>query len=254
MIKVTLAQISPKLSKDNVDLHEEIIKKEIGKSDIVIFPELSLNGYLLMDRVYDDAYVVEELENFKTLSKEIDIVLGLALREEHRIYNSAIYFSGGEIVHIHHKNNLPNYGMFEEARFFFEGDSLSAFDTKFGTAMMVVCEDMWSSKVIAKIADEKPDMLIVIANSPTRGFSDDGLIIQDKWMSVLKTTSILSGANVVFVNRVGFEDGLGFWGGSMVIGADAVVKKSLGLFDSEIKTVDLEKNLSNTQKYMLRNS
>jgi len=254
LIKVTLAQISPKLSKNNIALHEEIIKKEIKNSDIVIFPELSLNGYLLMDRVYDDAYVVEELETFKTLSVDIDIVLGVALREEHRIYNSAIYFSGGEIVWIHHKNNLPNYGMFEEARFFFKGDSLELFDTKFGTAMMVVCEDMWSSKVIDKIAEDKPDMLFVIANSPTRGFTDNGLAIKDKWVSVLKTISILSGANIVFVNRVGFEDGLGFWGGSMVVGADSVIKKSLELFDSEIVTVDLEKNLSNTQKYMLRNS
>ncbi|HIO90869.1 MAG TPA: nitrilase, partial [Campylobacterales bacterium] len=68
MIRATLAQVSPKLSKDNITLHEDIIKEQIGKSDIVVFPELSLNGYLLMDRVYDDAYIVEELEVFKTLS------------------------------------------------------------------------------------------------------------------------------------------------------------------------------------------
>jgi len=254
LIRATLAQVSPKLSKDNITLHEDIIKEQIGKSDIVVFPELSLNGYLLMDRVYDDAYIVEELEVFKTLSSEIDIVLGVALREGYRIYNSAVYFSEGEIVKIHHKNNLPNYGMFEEARFFFSGELLESFDTKFGSAMMVVCEDMWSSKIIDNIAQNKPDILFVIANSPTRGFSDEGLEIEDKWKSVLKTTSILSGANIIFVNRVGFEDGLGFWGGSMVVGANSLVKESLGLFDREIKTVELEKNLSNTQKYMLRNS
>jgi len=252
-MKITIAQISPKLSQKekNIAYHERVILK--SQADVVVFPELSLSGYLLMDRVYDDAYSLEELEVFKTLSQEKDIVLGVPLKDEHRVFNCAVYFSKGEIKHIHHKNNLPNYGMFEEARFFFRGSGLSSFDIEFGKACMVVCEDLWSSKNIDTICEIKPDILYVIANSPARGFTDSGLDIQTKWRGILKTTALLSGANVIFVNRVGFEDGLGFWGGSMVVGADGLLKNSLELFEEKTEPIMIERNLSEMQKYMLRN-
>ncbi len=252
-MKLTISQISPKLSQKehNILIHKNIILK--SDDEVVVFPELSLSGYLLMDRVYDDAYSLEELEVFKTMSREKDIVLGCALKDEHRVFNSAVYFSKGEIKHIHYKNNLPNYGMFEEARFFFKGSELTSFDTEFGKACMVVCEDLWSSKNIDTVCEIKPDIVYVIANSPARGFNENGLDIEKKWKSILKTTALLSGANVVFVNRVGFEDGLGFWGGSMIVGADGLLKKSFELFDEKTESVMIERNLSEMQKYMLRN-
>ncbi len=253
-MRVALAQISPKLSKDNIKLHIQQIKSVKDKADIIIFPELSLNGYLLMDRVYEDAFDLDEFEDFKLLSYDIDIILGCALKVKYRVFNSAIYFSSGEIKHIHYKNHLPNYGMFEEARFFFAGKKIEDFKTKFGKAMCVICEDMWNSKTIDKIAKNKPEVLYVIANSPTRDFLEDGeLAILKKWKSMLKTTAILSGANIVFVNRVGFEDGLGFWGGSMIVGADGLLKHQISLFERELKIFELNKTLSNIQKYMLRN-
>ena len=252
-MKVALSQIAPKLSKDNISLHESEIKGVIGDADVIIFPELSLNGYLLMDRVYEDSFKLEELKVFKELSNEIDIILGCALRVEHKIYNSAIYFSKGEILHIHHKNNLPNYGMFEEARFFFKGHELNSFETSFGKSMVVVCEDMWSSNTIDTITKNKPELVYVISNSPARGFEDDGLEIEKKWKSILKTTALLSGANIIFVNRVGFEDGVGFWGGSMIVGADGLLKQKMQLFKPKTEIFEINKNLSSMQKYMLRN-
>ena len=253
-MNIAFSQIKPKLSKDNISLHIDEIKKVKDKADVIVFPELSLNGYLLMDRVYEDSFSLNELDIFKKLSLEIDIILGCALKDEHKIFNSAIYFSKGEILNIHHKNNLPNYGMFEEARFFFKGDEINSFETPFGESIVLVCEDMWSSKTIDFVAQKKPELLYIIANSPARGFEDDGLEIQKKWQSILETTAILSGANIIFVNRVGFEDGVGFWGGSMYVGADGVLKESLPLFEKETKILNINKNLSNTQKYMLRNS
>ena len=121
--------------------------------------------------------------------------------------------------------------------------------------MVVICEDMWSSKTIDAISSQKPETLYVIANSPTRDFLDDGdLAIAKKWKSVLKTTAILSGANIVFVNRVGFEDGIGFWGGSMIVGADGLVQKSMDFFEKKVEIFKLNPTLSNMQKYMLRNN
>ncbi len=153
---------------------------------------------------------------------------------------------------MHHKNILPNYGLFQEARFFFEGEKLESFETNFGEVMMVVCEEMFSAKVIEKIASTKPQLLIVLANSPARGFEDDKLLIEHQWNSLLTTSAILSGANVVFVNRVGFEDGLGFWGGSRLINAKGEVTKKAKLFEKEFLHVDIDNHISKTQKYLLR--
>lgn len=250
-MKVTLAQIAPKLNKNNIKELKHIVEK--ANSNVVVFPELSLNGYMLMDAVYDNCYDLDELEPICELSLSKDIVVGCALRLDNKIYNSAVYFSNGKILHIHKKNFLPNYGMFEEARYFFAGDCIDAFDTKYGKAMVVVCEDMWSAVTIDKIVTASPDIVYVLTASPTRDFMDDGtLLIEDKWTSLLKSASILSGANIIFVNRVGFEDGIGFWGGSRVIGANCTIIEKLPIFEEKIATVEIDSKLSKAQKYMLR--
>lgn len=251
-MKVALAQISPKLSRENFDLHENAINEVSGLADIIIFPELSMNGYMLMDSVYEDAFLLSELTMFERLSEKIDILIGAATKEEHKIYNSALYFSDGKLINVHHKNNLPNYGMFQESRFFFPGNGLKHFQTPFGKAMVVVCEDLWDSNNIDQIAEIKPDLVYVIANSPARGFGDSELEIEMKWRRILSTTAILSGAYVVFVNRVGFEDGLGFWGKSMIVSPAGVVEKSAKLFEKDMLIATLNRGLSKVQKYMLR--
>ncbi len=252
-MKLSISQISPKLSRDNIKKHIKMIDLAIkNDSDLVVFPELSLNGYLMMDLVFEEAYDVDELDIFKAKSKEIDILLGVALREEHKIFNSAIYFSNGEILHIYHKNILPNYGMFQEARFFFAGKDIESFECGFGTAVCVICEDLWSAKTVEKIASLKPDIVFVLSASPARVFEDNGLMIQKQWRSILETTANLSGSYVIFANRVGFEDGLGFWGGSRVIDANGKAELKLPLFEESLMDMELSHKISENRKYLLR--
>jgi predicted amidohydrolase len=252
-MRIALAQISPKISRDNVDKHVDFIHKAIGqKADVIVFPELSLSGYMMMDMLYEEAYEVDQLEALTALSRDIDIVVGLPLREEHHVFNSALYLSDGEVRHIHHKNHLPNYGMFEEARFFFKGDLLESFETRNGRAVMVVCEDLWNAGTIEKIAQMKPDIVYVIAASPARDFKETTLLIDDKWSAILKTTALFSAAHVCFVNRVGYEDGIGFWGGSRVVKPDTACSEQAKLFDEELLVVTIDKELSKIEKYMKR--
>jgi len=249
-MKLKLFQNIPKLKKMGLDK----FSKELSNldSDLVVFPELALNGYLLKDAVFEDAYEIDEIEEFAKLSTKKDIVFGCALRDGHKIYNSAVYCSGGKILHIHHKNILPNYGLFQEARFFFEGDVIESFETSYGEVMMVICEEMFSAKIIEKIASIKPKLLIVLANSPARGFEDGQLLIEEQWDCLLRSCAILSGAHVAFVNRVGFEDGLGFWGGSRFINPKGEVVLKAALFEKEILEINLDQHMSKTQKYLLR--
>ncbi len=251
---VAISQISPKLSRDNFDLHIEEINRVKEEADIILFPELSMNGYTLMDSVYEDAFDLEELDVFSQMSKQIDIIIGAVTKESHKIYNSALYFSKGKLLSVHHKNNLPNYGMFQEARFFFAGESIKTFDTEHGRAIMIVCEDLWRSSTIDFIANEKPDIVYVIANSPARDFDEGMLGIEKQWTRLLSTTAILSGAHVVFSNRVGFEDGLGFWGGSKIIAANGKIEQEAKLFERELLVAEIDRNLSSVQKYLLRTS
>lgn len=249
-MNLTLVQNIPKLKKMSFEKFKEELSKIDG--DLIIFPELALNGYMLKDAVFEDAYSMSEIENFATLSENRDIVFGCVLKINHKIYNSAVYCSDGKVLHVHHKNILPNYGLFQEARFFFEGDELKSFETSFGEVMVVICEEMFSSKIIDQIASTKPQLVIVLSNSPARGFEDDKLLIEHQWNSLLSTSAILSGANVVFVNRVGFEDGLGFWGGSRYINPKGEVVQKAKLFEKEFLHVEIDKHISKTQKYLLR--
>ena len=245
-MKIALAQIRPKLSPDNLDKHIEFIEKT--DADLIIFPELSMNGYKVKDALLEDAF---EEEFFKKLSFSKDVVLGAAIKDEGKIFNSALYL-GRDVYKRHDKVHLPTYGVFEEGRFFFGGKNFSSFDTKFGKTVMFICEDVFSGDAVEFVSREKPDLIIVTAASPAREFKDGKLLIEEHWEAVLKNMAILSGAYVAFCNRVGFEDGLGFWGKSKVINPKGEIEKEAVYFDEDLIESSLSHHLTFTQKYFLR--
>jgi len=238
-MRVTLAQISPKLNRTNLDDIISIIEANKNNSDIIVFPELALNGYLLQDKLYEDAWNIEELNSLKDLSKDVDIVVGAAIRDTDIFRNAALYFSKGELLSQHNKVHLPNYGMFEEARYFEAGNVFESFISQFGKISMIVCEDMWHEDVHRDLEKENPNYVIALVASPARGFSDNGLAIEDKWYDILKKVSLECNAKVIFVNRVGFEDGLGFWGGSCMVDNNGLMIEKMSLFKEEINTFNI---------------
>ena len=238
-MRVTLAQTSPKLNRSNLDDIIQTIKDFQDSSDLIIFPELSLNGYSLQDKLYEDAWDLGELNEIKELSSNVDVVVGGAIRDSKVFRNSALYFSQGELLSQHNKVHLPNYGMFEEARYFSAGSVFEGFETSHGKISMLVCEDLWHAGVHHQLFDENPDYIIALVASPARGFEEDGLLIQDQWYALLKSVALHCDAKVVFVNRVGFEDGLGFWGGSCIIGRDARIIHSMPHYKILSKTFDI---------------
>lgn len=249
---VTLVQNAPRLSRRSLESVLELIDLYGSDTDVLVFPELVLNGYLLQDKLFEDAWEPEELQVIKDRSAECDIVLGAAIREKGRTYNSALYFSQGALLHRHDKVHLPNYGMFEEARYFFRGERIEAFETMLGRCVMLVCEDLWRAEVIACVSAQQPDVVFVIANSPSRDFSDRGLLIEAQWDALLKSLALLGSTYVLFVNRVGFEDGLGFWGGSRAVTSKGEVQLSLPLFEPAHARVMLDRRLHAQQKWLAK--
>lgn len=235
-MKVTLVQNAPKLNRSNLDDIIKITNQVKDETDLIVFPELSLNGYMLQDKLSEDAWKIDELDELKKLSKYVDIVVGGAIFDSQVFRNSALYFCNGKLLSQHNKVHLPNYGMFEEARYFEAGNVFESFESKFGKISMLICEDLWHTTVHEDLIKENPDYIIVLVASPARGFSDDGLEIQKQWLDIVKTVSKECKAKLIFVNRVGFEDGLGFWGGSCILNEDANIICQLPLYEKIIKT------------------
>lgn len=238
-MRITLAQTSPKLNRSNLEDVVSIINTCKNKTDLIVFAELSLNGYLLQDKLYEDAWHISELDVLKDLSKDVDIVVGAAIRDENSFRNSALYFSKGQLLSKHDKVHLPNYGMFEEARYFKAGNVFESFSSSYGKISMVVCEDLWHKSVHKSLINENPDYIIVLVASPARGFSESGLEIEDKWYEIIKTVALECRAKLIFVNRVGFEDGLGFWGGSCIVNEEAIIVNRLPRYEKVIKTFEI---------------
>ena len=177
---LALVQIATKLGdvEANLEKHLGFIKQaRAEKADLVVFPELSLTGYVLQDLVASVAHrPVEDDPVFKPLlkaSRDIDVMVGFVDEDaRHRFYIASAYLSGGHVLHVHHKLYLPTYALFDEGRFFTRGDAVRAFDTRFGRMGMLICEDFWHASPPYLLWLDGADVLLLASASPGRGLND----------------------------------------------------------------------------------
>ncbi len=246
-VRVALAQIDPRLGDvaANIDQHLETIERaRRDGADLVVFPELSLTGYVLRDQVPDVAARLEapRLAPLLEVSREIDVVLGFVEETEgHLFHNSAAYLSGGRALHVHRKVYLPTYGMFDESRDFAAGSRLRSFGTRWGEAGLLICEDAWHATSAWLLAQQGAVLLVVVSSGPTRGARPGQNVTSvGVWRDLLQVTAQFQTAFVVYVNRVGCEDGLTFGGGSFAIdpfGRDVI---SLPPLDPALEIAELD--------------
>lgn len=225
ILKLALAQINTKLGDvdANLEKHLDLIgharEQDAG---LILFPELSLTGYTLQDLTPSVAHSpTKDDPIFRPLleaSQEIDIVVGFVNEDNrHRFYIADAYLSEGEVLHVHHKVYLPTYGLFDEGRFFALGDSIRAFDTRFGRVGMLICEDFWHISPPYLLWLDGADILLLTSASPGRGLKDDDRLESARWVEhTNRAYANLFTSFVAHSNRVGYEDGLNFWGGGTV--------------------------------------
>lgn len=215
-----LAQIKPKLGcvADNLALIEiQIEAARLARADLVVFPELALTGYFLKDLVPEVALRKDSAEILRLaeLSVGISIVIGFVeVTDDYRFYNSAVYLEDGAIRHLHRKVYLPTYGLFDEQRYTARGERFRAFDTKFGRMGILICEDMWHLSASYILAMDGAATLICLSSSPSRGVEGEDLGSALAWQKLTATTAMFLNCRVLYCNRVGYEDGVSFWGGS----------------------------------------
>ena len=224
-LNLALAQIATKLGdvESNLEKHlDYIAQAKAQKADLVLFHELSLTGYVLQDLVASVAHKpTEDDAVFKHLLKaslDLDLVVGFVDEDSrHRFFIASAYLSGGKVLHVHHKVYLPTYGLFDEGRFFAWGDSIRSFDTRFGRMGMLICEDFWHASPPYLLWLDGADIMLFSSASPGRGLTDKDKLESARWVErVSKAYASMFTSFVAHSNRVGFEDGLLFWGGATV--------------------------------------
>lgn len=222
-LNLALAQMNTKLGclEANLEKHLALIDQAAG-ADLLVFPELSLTGYVLQDLVPTVA-LRPGADNpiFRRLldaSHKMDLVFGFAEEDlRNRFFISAAYLSKGEIVYIHRKVYLPTYGLFDEGRFFAWGDNVQAFDTRFGRVGILICEDFWHASLPYLLWQDGADLFLFTSASPGRGLNAEPQLESARWVDhINRAYASLFTSFVAHTNRVGYEDGLNFWGGATV--------------------------------------
>jgi predicted amidohydrolase len=244
---VALAQIKPKLGclDDNMALIEAAIEKGIASgAQLVVFPELALTGYFLKDLVPEVALRLDapQIERLKVLSQRISIAIGMVeVSDDYRFFNTALYLEEGQLLHVHRKVYLPTYGLFDEQRYLARGERFRAFDTRFGRVGMLICEDMWHLSSSYILAMDGATTLICLSSSPGRGISGtEELGSAAAWQKLTSTTAMFLNCRVFYCNRVGYEDGINFWGGSEAIAPSGEVTHRSLLLEEDFVLAKVE--------------
>lgn len=226
--KIGLAQMAPRLGDvaANVEKHLAYIKQAREQGvDLLLFPELSLTGYHLRDLTPEVALrPTADEPTFATLLEaagDMDLVVGFIEQSERYLYyNSAAYLSGHQVRYVYRKVYLPTFTLFDEARFWAAGDRLRAFDTRFGRLALTICRDAWHVSMAYLAVMDGADLILTISAAPAWGSSssEDRLSRAQGWEDLIRYTANVFTVYCAYCNRVGVEEGISFFGGSIVAG------------------------------------
>jgi len=228
------------------------------RPQLVVFAETVTSGYFVEGGVRELALSAEQLSTelesrLASLAPELpatDVILGFYERAANgTLHNSAICLAVGggmsaRIVHLHRKNFLPTYGLFDEERFVERGYGVQAFDTSWGRVAILICEDAWHSLTGTIAALDGAQVVCVVAAAPARGVAprDDGSQPGSvaRWERLVRDIADEHGVYCVLVNLVGSEGGRMFQGGSMVVGPRGDVRVRAPIFEEALVTASVE--------------
>jgi predicted amidohydrolase len=218
-IKLALAQISSKREnkKANLQKIEKLIyrAKEQG-ADLVIFPELSLTGYVVRDQLFELAETVPgpTVEKIEALAKQtgMHIIFGmpeLSEKTKATIFNTAVFVGPKGFIGKYRKMYLPTHSVFEEKRYFRPGYEPAAFQTDIGNIGLCICYDIFFPEVIRLARLKGAQLIVCISASPA--------VRRSYFETLTCARAIENTAYLAYVNLAGVQDGLQFWGGSRLV-------------------------------------
>jgi predicted amidohydrolase len=218
-IKLALAQISSKRENKQANLqqYEQLtLKAKSQDVDLIIFPEMSLTGYVIKDQVYELAETVPgpSVEKVEALAKEtgMHIIFGmpeLSEKTKATLYNTAVLVGPDGYIGKYHKMYLPTHSVFEEKRYFRPGYQPAVFNTAIGKIGLTICYDIFFPEVFRLARLGGAQLIVCISASPA---------VRRNYFEVLTAArAIENTAYLAYVNLSGIEEGLQFWGGSRLV-------------------------------------
>jgi predicted amidohydrolase len=218
-IKVCLAQTDSKREdkKANISKMEGIaFEAKEHAADLVIFPELSLTGYVVRDQIYELAETIPgpSTKKIEEIAKKTGthIIFGMpevSNKARATIFNTAVIVGPEGFIGKYRKMYLPTHSVFEEKRYFRPGYEATAFDTAIGTIGLCICYDLYFPEVCRLARLKGAQLIVCISASPA---------VRRTFFEILTMARALENtAFLAYVNLVGVEDGLQFWGGSRLV-------------------------------------
>jgi predicted amidohydrolase len=241
-IRVALSQFPCKIGnkKENLrKMDKHVVKAHRQEADLLIFPEMSLTGYTLRDLNYE---LAEEVPGKSTAAIEklaneynLHIIFGMPEKSEKGstiLYNTAVLVGPRGYIGKYRKLYLPTHSVFEEKRYFRLGQQTPIFKTEIGSLGIMICYDVFFPEVSRALRLQGARFIICISASPaTRKLFFETLT---------KARAIENTCFIAYVNLVGIENGLQFWGGSRVIGPNGRILCKLKYDDEDFSYVDID--------------
>ncbi|HUJ84991.1 MAG TPA: carbon-nitrogen hydrolase family protein [Candidatus Acidoferrales bacterium] len=218
-IKIALAQISSKREDKEANfkkIEKLTLKAKEQGADLVIFPEMSLTGYVVHDQFYELAETVPgpTVKNAEALAKKtgMHIIFGMPeLSDKTRatVFNTAVFVGPQGLIGKYRKMYLPTHSVFEEKRYFRPGYQTAAFQTEIGNVGLCICYDIFFPEVLRLIRLKGAQLIVCISASPA--------VRRSYFETLTCARAIENTAYVAYVNLAGVQDGLQFWGGSRLV-------------------------------------
>jgi len=239
ILRVALCQINPAVG--DIERNTEKIVRSIGaqevlKPDIIVFPELAITGYPPEDLLNKQQFIDDNMSAVRKIAASVGnniVILGFVNRDSH-LYNAAALIYNGSVVDVYHKIHLPNYGVFDEMRYFRPGGRCpiySAGEIKFGVG---ICEDIWAVNSPAVIqAATGVDVIININASPYH------IRKHEERLAILSRTAFNNEVAIIYLNMAGGQDELVFDGHSVVVDSSGKVIAEGKRFTEDFITLDI---------------
>lgn len=239
--KIALAQTNAIIGNLAANFNE--IVKNVTKvanlqlADLILFPELIMTGYPPEDLLFRRDFLTHAnnlLYELANIAPEIAVVIGFPGFDGKNVYNSAAVLAGGSILAIYRKQKLPNYGVFDEQRYFVAGEKPCVFEFKGQFFGLTICEDVWHSDVIQTTKDAGAEILLTLNASPFYAGK-----MQER-ETVISQHVKAAALPLIYVNMVGAQDELVFDGNSFAMNSDGEIVFHADEFVEEVGVIDID--------------
>jgi len=251
MVRHALLQLKPqkgRIGRNLEHLQHALLELRDERIDVAVAPEAYPTGYFLQGGVRELALTADELVERLTAwhaehyQEPLDLVIGFYERDGGSYHNAAAYLElgGRGLVHLHRKIFLPTYGVFDEERFLDRGHELTSFETRFGRAALLICEDFWHTVTATTVALQGAQIVYVPSASPARGFGAAAPANVERWETLARAVSGEHGLYVALASLVGSEAGKLMSGGSLIAGPEGEVLARAPEFEEAALVADVD--------------